>query len=309
MADYVYRDGQRLTAWMFYVITLLNRDLLAAFGVHVIVTSAIRTYEEQKRIFLERYVTAGNVRGRRVYDTRWWNGVLWYRISAAGTVAVPGSSNHEIQGQKAAVDIRDSGADAGITVASSVRGRWIRDWCRRTGLLIASGDGFREGWHFDVPGIFRTPPASPAGAPGKPVNTSEEDNIMLMLRIKAGPGTHLCALGEGIFRHFVGTDPYEKIKNVSRSADDWQDIDITELPAFLRTYGCDLNIWDFRDPKTGKSVAMNAPGAAFMVLDPLTNQVGSGHMWSASGAARRATSEAADRIEKAVAALAKPSGS
>lgn len=158
MADFVWRDGQRLTAWMLYVINLLDADLFQVFGVHVLVSSAIRTYAEQEAIFRARYVTAGAVNGRRVYDTRVWKGVRWYRISAAGTVAVPGSSNHEIQGSKAAVDIRDTGSGAGITVASSARGRWIRDWCRRSGLLIASGDGFGEGWHFDVPGIFRTPP-------------------------------------------------------------------------------------------------------------------------------------------------------
>lgn len=163
MAAYVYLNGQRLTAWMYYVIMLLDADLFRAFGVHVIVASAIRTYAEQERIFRERYVTAVNVDGRRVYDTRVWRGVRWYRISAAGTVAVPGTSNHEIQGDKAAVDIHDSGRDAGITVRTSTRGKWIRDWCRRTGLLIASGDGFGEGWHFDVPGIFRTPPAAPSG--------------------------------------------------------------------------------------------------------------------------------------------------
>lgn len=160
---YAYRDGQRLTLWMLYVIALLDADLFRAFGVHVLVTSAIRTYAEQEAIFRARYVTAGNVRGRKVYDTRMWNGVRWYRISAAGTVAVPGFSNHEIQGTKAAVDIRDTGSDAGITSKNSTRGRWLREWCRRTGLLIASGDGFGEGWHFDVPGIFRTPPALPAG--------------------------------------------------------------------------------------------------------------------------------------------------
>lgn len=180
---YVYRDGQRLTLWMLYVITLLDVDLFRIFGVHVMVTSAIRTYAEQEAIFRDRYVTAGNIRGRTVYDTRMWNGVRWYRISAAGTVAVPSFSNHEIQGSKAAVDIRDTGSDAGITSKNSVRGRWLRDWCRRTGLLIASGDGFGEGWHFDVPGIFRTPPALPAGSADSITESttppeSEEDDDM-----------------------------------------------------------------------------------------------------------------------------------
>lgn len=160
--QFVFRNGQRLTLWMLYIINLLDRDLFALFGVHVIVSSAIRTYEEQKRIFLERYVTAGNIRGRRVYDTRVWNGVRYYRISSAGTVAVPGSSNHEIQGTKAAVDLRDTGGDAGITVRTSARGRWIRQNAHKYGL-VASGDGFQEGWHFDILNIFRTPPTAPAG--------------------------------------------------------------------------------------------------------------------------------------------------
>ncbi|MGN7977449.1 hypothetical protein ACTJJ4_07730 [Microbacterium sp. 22195] len=171
----VWRDGSRLTLWMLYVITLLDADLFRMFGVHVLVSSAIRTYEEQKAIFLSRYVTAANVNGRRVYDTRIWNGIRWYRISSAGTVAVPGTSNHEIQGTKAAVDLRDTGRDAGITVATSARGRWIRQWCRDKGLLIASGDGFGEGWHFDVPGIFRIPPTTPAGSGG---SASERENDM-----------------------------------------------------------------------------------------------------------------------------------
>lgn len=178
--DYVWRDGARLTAWMLYVILVLDADLFRAFGVHVIVTSAIRTYAEQEAIFRARYVTAGNVNGRKVYDTRIWKGVRWYRISSAGTVAVPGTSNHEIQGTKAAVDIRDTGSDAGITVASSKRGKWIRKWCRDRGLLIASGDEFGEGWHFDVPNIFRIPPTPPAPTPNPEPDPEpeEEDDDM-----------------------------------------------------------------------------------------------------------------------------------
>lgn len=163
MADtFVWRDGQRLTPWMFYIITLLDRDLFAAFGVHVIVSSAIRTYVEQERIFRERYVTAGNVNGRYVYDTRVWNGVRWYRISAAGTVAVPGTSNHEIQGSKAAVDLRDTGADGGIATAGSVRSNWLRARAHLYGM-IASGFGFGEAWHYDIINIYNTPPGDDMG--------------------------------------------------------------------------------------------------------------------------------------------------
>ncbi|WP_439593881.1 hypothetical protein [Microbacterium sp.] len=166
MADFVWRDGARLTPWMLYVILLLDAALRTAFGVGVLVSSGLRLAAEQEAIFRERYVTAANIRGRKVYDTRIWNGVRWYRISPLGTVAVPRFSNHEIQGDNGAVDIRDTGTDAGISVAGSVRGRWIREWCRATGLLVAEGDGFGEGWHFRVPGIFRTPPGSGAGSGG-----------------------------------------------------------------------------------------------------------------------------------------------
>ncbi|QGJ92707.1 lysin A [Microbacterium phage Megan] len=169
MADFVWRDGQRLTAWMLYVITLLDIDLFRIFGVHVIVSSGIRTYAEQEAIFRSRYVTAGNVNGRYVYDTRWWNGVLWYRISSAGTVAVPGTSNHEIQGSKAAVDLRDTGRDAGIATAGSARSNWLRANAGAYGL-IASGFSFNEAWHYDVPNIW-----TPVPTPKPPAPTPEPE--------------------------------------------------------------------------------------------------------------------------------------
>jgi hypothetical protein len=182
MVTYVYRDGQRLTPWMAYTIDRLSADMHSLFGVWVKVRSAIRTYEDQKRIFLERYVTAGNVNGRRVYDTRWWQGRLWYRISAAGTVAVPGTSNHEIQGSKAAVDLYDTGSDAGITSAGNRRSNWLRANAHRYGL-VASGYGFREPWHYDVLNIFQTPPSAPAGGgstskPAPAAPDPEEDDDM-----------------------------------------------------------------------------------------------------------------------------------
>lgn len=156
--NFVSRDGSRLTPYMLYQIERLNTDVKKLFGVEVKVTSGIRVPQEQIDIFLKRYVTAANIKGQLVYDTRVWRGVRYYRISSAGTVAVPGTSNHEIQGSQAAVDIRDTGGDAGITVASSRRGRWIRQNAWRYGL-VASGDGFGEGWHFDILNIWSAVPA------------------------------------------------------------------------------------------------------------------------------------------------------
>ncbi|WNN96054.1 endolysin [Microbacterium phage Schimmels22] len=171
--SYVWWGNARVTPYMHYQLTRLDSDLKRLFGVGLVANSGIRLPQEQIDIFLQRYVRAGDVRGRKVYDTRWWNGVLWYRISPAGTVAQPGTSNHEIQGDKAAVDIQDTGADAGITSKSSTRGRWLRANASNY-ALIASGDGFGEGWHFDIVGIWRAVPGGGGTAPATP---KESDNM------------------------------------------------------------------------------------------------------------------------------------
>lgn len=163
MTAYVYRDGSRLTPFMLHQINRLDADFYKEFGCHIKVTSGIRTAEEQERIFRERYTLTPN--GRKVYDTRWWNGQLWYRISSAGTVAVPRTSNHEIQGSKAAVDLRDTGPDAGVTVAGTRRSNWLRANASKYGL-VASGFGFGEAWHYDILNIFNAVPGG--GSPAKP---------------------------------------------------------------------------------------------------------------------------------------------
>lgn len=203
---FVERDGQRLTPYMLYQINRLNADFKARWGLDIIVSSAIRTYEEQKAIFLSRYVTAGQVNGRRVYDTRVWNGVTWYRISSAGTVAVPGSSNHEVQGNRAAVDIRDTGNDAGITVKGSARGQWIRQVCGNYDM-VASGDGFGEGWHFDINNIDR---AVPGGGGGDGMwGVEQKQNFLNSLGYDTGaPGWGpKCAEATRDFQRLTGLNP------------------------------------------------------------------------------------------------------
>lgn len=192
MSTYVYRDGARLTRHMAYQIDRLNRDFKKRWGLEIKVSSGIRLNSEQREVFLRRYTRTPN--GRRVYDTRWWNGQLWYRISSAGTVAPPGSaiSNHEIQGSKAAVDIRDTGADAGITVASSRRGKWIRANASKYDL-VADGDSFREGWHFTTLSIHKSVP--------KPTIVQEDDMIINIkgIRGKRRGGLYYVSNGKATF--------------------------------------------------------------------------------------------------------------
>lgn len=204
MVDYVWMGQARLTPYMAYQLQRLDADLRKNFGVGLVCNSGIRTNQEQIDIFLSRYVTAGNVKGRHVYDTRWWNGQLWYRVSAAGTVAPPGSSNHEIQGTTAAVDIQDTGATAGITSKNSERGRWIRANAPNYDM-VASGDGFGEGWHFDIKNIFNAVPGQPAGGGGA-LNYAQEDS---MIRIQA-TNRGIALIGPGYYR---GLKDAEEVNN------------------------------------------------------------------------------------------------
>jgi hypothetical protein len=164
MSTFLYRDGARLTPYMLHQVERLNAKLKRQFGVEVRVTSGIRLRQEQIDIFLERYVTAANVRGRRIYDTKTWRGVRYFRISSAGTVAVPGSSFHEIQGRNAALDLRDTGPGPGIATMGSARSNWLRANC---GTCDMDPEGFRfgEAWHFRIHNVFEDVAGAPLGGP------------------------------------------------------------------------------------------------------------------------------------------------
>jgi hypothetical protein len=198
----------------------------------------------------------------RPYDPQ----VLARRLYGNGA-AYPGTSSHggfwENQ-QTLAIDYGNWG--------------WVYDWDRAAFYEDVRDAGLTPGLiHPDRGNNYPDEPwhvvdLDPWAPPPAPIQ-SEEDDEMLMLKIDHFGSTHLCSLGNGVFRHFISADPYDKIKNVARIQDDWQSITSTELPAFLRTYGCDLQIWDVR-------------GGAFVVLDPLDGSVKSGNMWSATNAAR-----------------------
>lgn len=215
MATYVYWGNARVTPYMHYQLTCLDRDLKRLFNVGLQANSGIRLPQEQIDIFLQRYVRAGDVKGRKVYDTRWWNGVLWYRISAAGTVAQPGTSNHEVQGDKAAVDIQDTGADAGITNKNSVRGRWLRANAHLYGL-IPSGDGFGEGWHFDIVGIWRSVPGGGGAAPATP----KESEDMQSIRING----NIYGVNDEFITHYGDTRQATITRQVTSATDELHDL-------------------------------------------------------------------------------------
>lgn len=120
-------------------------DFKAATGYDLLLTSAYRYSSEQEKIFRERYRCGAY---SPFGDYRNWNGCKWGRISAAGPVAVPGTSLHE-SGE--AVDLRDSGNSPGVTVAGNARSNWARANAHKYGFSPA-GYGFGEPWHFELQG-------------------------------------------------------------------------------------------------------------------------------------------------------------
>lgn len=139
-------------------------------------------------------------------------------------------------------------------------------------IRTAAGDP-TEQHHFEYQWWRDQHRNEPVPTSGRAAAPPQEEDDMLMLNVKMGDRTHKCALGPGIFRHFVGGDPYDHIMRLARFDDQWQPLDASQLPAALRTYGCDLHIWDVR-------------GGEFVVLDPLDGSVKSGNVWSAVNAAR-----------------------
>lgn len=271
--EYVYWQGARLTPWMLYCLLRLDADLRRLFRVHLVLDSSkgIRLNSEQRTIFLDRYRLQSSGKGP-FGDVRWFEGRRYVRHSGLGTVAPPGESNHEIQGDTGAVDLADSGG-AGIGTMGSERSNWLRANAANYGL-IPEGFEFKEAWHYAVPGIFRTPPSDFAPTP-TPAPLLEDDDMLMLNITGLGIATPKVTLAPGVFGHFLPSDPVERVKNISRAQDDWQDITAAELPAFLRLYGCDLRIWDVR-------------GGQFVVLDSVTGEVGPGKTWTAAGAVRAA---------------------
>ena len=97
---------------------------------------------------------------------------------------------------------------------------------------------------------------------------------MIAGRITDGQGRkHHVIIGNGSLRHLIDADDPEWMMRVTTTDDRWTEIPIDRLPAVLRSYSCDLHIWDIRN-------------GTFVVLDPLTGDALPGMLWSAVNALR-----------------------
>ncbi|GAA3760435.1 hypothetical protein GCM10022240_11370 [Microbacterium kribbense] len=153
MVNYRYEfiDRQRVERNVAARFVKWRADFTAETGLSLSISSGVRTAREQRSGYL-RYLAGQS------------GGVKW---------AKPSESSHCEVGPSGprALDIRDSGADAGVTVKGSTR------W--QIAVRLGGKHGFTwggwgvpdyEGWHFEnhaiTVGVYQDMPAAPAPVPG-----------------------------------------------------------------------------------------------------------------------------------------------
>lgn len=141
---YTTIDGQRVETAVARAFGQLAAEFKRVWKLTLHVRSGTRTRAEQQRLY------DGWVR----------------RLPGYSLAAPPGKSYHEESGPQGprALDIYDSGTDAGVTVVGSRRNNWIRDNAPRFGFTL-SGLTFtpKEGWHIHYTGTLGAAPAGSAG--------------------------------------------------------------------------------------------------------------------------------------------------
>ena len=129
---YVKRDGERVETHVAAAFDRLEKAFTRAFpGLGLIVASGTRTRAEQAELYR-----------------------LW-QAGRGNLAAAPGYSNHEESGPAGprALDVWDTGRDAGVTVAGTKRANWLRANAPKFGFNPA-GYGFArvEPWHIEYTG-------------------------------------------------------------------------------------------------------------------------------------------------------------
>lgn len=141
---YTTVDGKRVETAVASHFRLMAAEFQRVFGLTLHVKDGTRTRAEQQRLY------DGWIR----------------RLPGFNLAAPPGQSFHEESGPQGprALDIYDSGNDAGVTVIGSRRNNWIRDNGPRWGFTL-SGLTFspREGWHIHFTGTLGAGASAPTG--------------------------------------------------------------------------------------------------------------------------------------------------
>lgn len=165
---YTRINGERVEANVANAFYAMAAEFKRVWGLDLIVSSGTRTREEQAYLY-----------------NGWIN-----RLPGFNLAAPPGSSNHEEYGPTGprALDLRDSGGDAGVTVIGSARSNWLAANSGRWGFRNA-GHYFspREGWHYEYTGSLGGSGGGGGGTGGNfDQTTANEQNWMQNIGIDIG---------------------------------------------------------------------------------------------------------------------------
>lgn len=126
-----------------------------------------------------------------------------------------------------------------------------------------------EPWHFEYDisrDNHRHEPAD-SGVSTPLILDEQEDEDMIICEIDfGGNGKHIVGIAKGLFAHLQSGDAPPVAADITGQDRIYQ-FDSGALPFLLDRYGCDLNIWDFREN-------------GFAVLNPLDGTVKPGNTWT-----------------------------
>lgn len=143
MTTYVIVDGQRVAANVAADYSRLEAEFRRVFGLDLIISSGVRTWAEQKALWDAYDSGRSSVRAAHPNDPK----AFHVETNPVGPRAI---------------DIRDSGADAGVTRYGNPRSKWIRDNAHRFNFDPAGYDHYNEPWHLEHTGA--TTASVPDGA-------------------------------------------------------------------------------------------------------------------------------------------------
>lgn len=176
--SYTTIDGQRVNTAVARAFASLEAAFRQRFGLDLVISSGTRTRAEQQRLYDDYRSGRSKVRAADPDDPQ------AYHVETNPT------------GPRA-IDIRDSGADDGVTRYGNARSDWIRDNAHTHGLDPRGYREFNEPWHLELIGALDS---DQAPAPSNQRVTGPNG-----ARRRAEPTTQSADLGNGLDGSAVGT--------------------------------------------------------------------------------------------------------
>ncbi|MDF2990235.1 MAG: 20, gp20 [Microbacterium sp.] len=133
MGNTIQIDGHAVAIGTATAFKQMAAEFKRVWGVDLLVSDGLRELEKQRKLY-NAWIAYKNGRGP------------WAPLAAA-----PDPNAPHVRG--AALDLRDSGSDAGVAKGWNPRANWLRENCHRWGFK-ATGYGFSsvEPWHYEYQG-------------------------------------------------------------------------------------------------------------------------------------------------------------